>query len=114
MKIYHNPRCQKSREALLMLEQEGITHEVRLYMKDQESMSVVEFEGVLEALDLDALDLVRVNEALWKEEYKDLELDEDEIILAMIENPRLMQRPIVINGQKGVIARPADEIKTLL
>ncbi len=114
MKIYHNPRCQKSREALLMLEQEGITHEVRLYMKDQESMNVVEFEGVLEALDLDALDLVRVNEALWKEEYKDLELDEDEIILAMIENPRLMQRPIVINGQKGVIARPADEIKTLL
>ncbi|HBB81288.1 MAG TPA: arsenate reductase, partial [Cryomorphaceae bacterium] len=50
-----------------MLEQEGITHEVRLYMKDQESMNVVEFEGVLEALDLDALDLVRVNEALWKE-----------------------------------------------
>ncbi|HBB81289.1 MAG TPA: arsenate reductase, partial [Cryomorphaceae bacterium] len=46
--------------------------------------------------------------------YKDLELDEDEIILAMIENPRLMQRPIVINGQKGIIARPADEIKTLL
>ncbi len=114
MKIYHNPRCQKSREALLMLEQIGTAHEVRLYMKDQESMSAVEFEGVLEALDLDALDLVRVNEALWKEEYRDLELDEDEIILVMIENPRLMQRPIVINGDKGVIARPADEIKKLL
>ena len=114
MKIYHNPRCQKSREALLMLEQEGIAHEVRLYMKDEESMNVVELEDVLEALDLDALDLVRVNEALWKEEYKDLELDEDEIILAMIENPRLMQRPIVINGDKGVIARPAEEIKRLL
>tara|TARA_B110000858_G_scaffold36281_1_gene40695 strand:+ start:10302 stop:10595 length:294 start_codon:yes stop_codon:yes gene_type:complete len=97
-----------------MLEQEGIAHEVRLYMKDEESMNVVELEGVLEALDLDASDLVRVNEALWKEAYKDLELDEDEIILAMVENPRLMQRPIVINGDKGVIARPAEEIKRLL
>ena len=114
IKIYHNPRCQKSREALVMLEEKGVAHEVRLYMKDQESMSVIEFEGVLEALDLDAIDLVRTNEALWKEEYKDLELDEDEIILAMIENPRLMQRPIVISGDKGVVARPADKINTLL
>lgn len=114
IKIYHNPRCQKSREALQLLESKGVAHEVRLYMKDEESMSFAEFEEVLEALDMDAIDLVRIKESLWKEEYKDLELDEDEIILAMIENPRLMERPIIVNGDKAVVARPAEKMEEVL
>ena len=112
--IYHNPRCQKSREALKMLEEKGVAHKVRLYMKDEESMSMDEFEQVLEALDMDAEDLVRVKETLWKEEFKDLELDEDEIILAMIENPKLMERPIIMNGGKAIIARPAEKMEEVL
>ena len=79
--IYHNPRCRKSREALALLEERGIEHLVRLYLNDEESMSAAEFERVLDALDMDAIDLVRKNEAVWKEEYKTLELDEDEICL---------------------------------
>lgn len=114
IKIYHNPRCQKSREALQLLESKGVAHEVRLYMKDEESMSFAEFEEVLEALDMDALDLVRTKETLWKEEYKNLELDEEEIILAMIENPRLMERPIIVNGDKAVVARPAEKMERVL
>lgn len=112
--IYHNPRCQKSREALALLEEKGFSFEVRQYMKDEESMSVAEFEDVLDALDMDAIDLVRKNESVWKEEYRDLELGEDEIILAMIENPRLMERPIIVNGDKAVVARPAEKLLEVL
>jgi len=77
-------------------------------------MSAAEFENVLDALEMDAIELVRTKEALWKEEFKDLELDEDEIILAMIEHPRLMERPIVMNGNKAVVARPAEKVEEVL
>src|SRR6056300_994023 len=105
--IYHNPRCQKSREALALLEAKGAQYNVRLYMNDEESMTAAELEEVLDALDMDAFELVRTKEALWKEEYKHFELDEEEIILAMIEHPRLMERPIIVKGSKAVVARPA-------
>ena len=114
IKVYHNPRCRKSREALAYLEEKGVAFEVRQYMKDEESMTPSELEEVLDALNMDALDLVRKNEALWKEEYRDLELGEDEVILAMIENPRLMERPIIMNGDKAVVARPADKAEEVL
>ena len=77
-------------------------------------MSAAEFEDVLDALDMDAIDLVRKNESVWKEEFRDLELGEDEIILAMIENPRLMERPIIVNGDKAVVARPAEKVEEVL
>ena len=77
-------------------------------------MSAAEFEDVLDALNMDAIDLVRKNESVWKEEYKTLELDEDEIILAMIENPKLMERPIVVNGDKAVVACPAEKLLEVL
>lgn len=114
IKVYHNPRCRKSREALTYLEEKGVSFEVRYYMKDEESMTASELEEVLDALNMDALDLVRKNEALWKEEYRDLELGEDEVILAMIENPRLMERPIILNGDKAVVARPAEKAEEVL
>ena len=112
--IYHNTRCKKSREALALLEQKGVEHSIRLYLNDEESMSAAEFEDVLDALDMDAIDLVRKNESVWKEEYKTLELDEDEIILAMIENPKLMERPIIVNGDRAVVARPAEKLLEVL
>ena len=112
--IYHNPRCRKSREALALLEERGIEHLVRLYLNDEESMSAAEFQDVLYALDMDAIDLVRKNESVWKEEYKTLELDEDEVILAMIEHPKLMERPIVMNRDRAVVARPAEKLLDVL
>ena len=77
-------------------------------------MSAAEFQDVLDALDMDAIDLVRKNESVWKEEYKTLELDEDEVILAMIEHPKLMERPIVMNGDRAVVARPAEKLLDVL
>ena len=96
------------------MEEKGASFEVRQYMKDEESMTAIELEEVLDALNMDAIDLVRKNEVLWKEEYRDLELGEDEIILAMIENPRLMERPIIMNGDKAVVARPAEQAEEVL
>lgn len=96
------------------MEEKGASFEVRQYMKDEESMTAIELEEVLDALNMDAIDLVRKNEVLWKEEYRDLELGEDEIILAMIENPRLMERPIIMNGDKAVVARPAEKAEEVL
>jgi len=112
--IYHNPRCRKSREAMALLEERGVEHSIRLYLNDEQSMSAAEFEDVLDALNMDAIDLVRKNESVWKEEYKTLELDEDEIILAMIEHPKLMERPIVVNGDRAVVARPAEKLLEVL
>ena len=96
------------------MEEKGASFEVRQYMKDEESMTAIELEEVLDALNMDAIDLVRKNEVLWKEDYRDLELGEDEIILAMIENPRLMERPIIMNGDKAVVARPAEKAEEVL
>ena len=112
VKIYHNNRCGKSREALKMLEEKGIQHEVVDYMKTP--ISEEELEGVLEKLDMDAIDLVRNKEAEWKEHFKGKELDEAEVILAMIEYTKLMERPIVVQGENAVVARPAEKMDQIL
>ncbi len=112
IKVYHNPRCGKSREALKYLDEKGLEYEVVEYMK--EPLTAGQLEGVLEQLDMNADELIRTNEAIWKEEFKGKELDDEELILAMIEHPKLMQRPIVVKGNKAVVARPAEEIENLL
>ena len=77
-------------------------------------ISEEELEGVLEKLDMDAIDLVRNKEAEWKEHFKGKELDEAEVILAMIEYPKLMERPIVVQGENAVVARPAEKMDQIL
>jgi arsenate reductase (glutaredoxin) len=112
MKIYHNPRCQKSREALAMLEANGANTEIVLYMNDLLSPS--EIQELLEKLNMRPIDLVRTKESDWKTEYEGKELTDEEIILAMAENPKLIERPIVVKGKKAVIGRPADNVLELL
>ena len=110
--VYHNPRCGKSREALQFLTDKNIDHEIIKYM--DEPLSPTELENLLDKLDMTADELLRTKEKLWKEEFADKDLDDNELILLMIENPRLMERPIVVNGDKAVVARPADLIDTIL
>lgn len=112
IKVYHNPRCGKSREALAYLDEKGQAYEVVEYMKTP--ITPDELTEVIDALDIDAEDLIRKNEAEWKDNFQDLELTEEEYILAMIEYPKLMQRPIVLKGEKAVIGRPKEEIDKLL
>lgn len=110
--IYHNTRCSKSRCALGILEEKGLDFEVREYLKD--TPTAEELKEVLKKLDLPAEELIRKGEAEYKAHFKGKTLTEDEWIAAMVEYPKLIQRPIVIKGDKAVIARPAENMEKLL
>lgn len=112
IKIYHNPRCTKSREGLAILTESGKEFEVIKYLQDIPSKK--ELKEIIDILEIRPIELVRANEAIWKENYKDKELTDDQLLLAMVENPRLIERPIVIHDKKGVIGRPPEKIKDLL
>ncbi len=111
IKIYHNPRCRKSREALHYLEDSGRDFEVVLYLK--ESISISELSDLLAKLDMSPIDLVRKEESLWKTQYRDKNLSDVALIDLMIQEPRLMQRPIIVSGNKAIVARPPETIKQL-
>lgn len=110
--IYHNGRCTKSRGALEILQQEGITPTIRYYLV--EPLSVAELKALLKKLGIKAEELVRKNEALYKEQYKGKELSNDEWINVLAENPVLIERPIVEHGKKAVVARPPEKVFEVL
>ena len=112
IEIYHNPRCTKSRETLQLLESKGIEPKVIEYLKDVPTEK--ELKGILKKLGIKATDLLRKNETIFKELYKGKELSEDEWIKAMIRHPKLMERPIVINGQKAALGRPPEKVLDIL
>lgn len=112
IEIYHNPRCTKSRETLQLLESKGIEPKVIEYLKDVPTEQ--ELKGILKKLGIKATDLLRKNEAIFKELYKGKELSEDEWIKAMIQYPKLIERPIVINGQKAALGRPPEKVLDIL
>ena len=112
IQILHNPRCRKSREGLALLEAEGQDFMVIKYLEDK--LTVKNLTTIVSKLDISPIDLVRKNEAIWKSEFKGKDLNEAQIIEAMVANPKLIERPIVINKNKAVIGRPLDAIKTIL
>lgn len=112
MKIYHNPRCRKSREGLAILQEAHMEPEIIDYIKNP--ISFDELTDILRKLDIPAIDLVRKNEAVWKEKFKNKELSEKEIIEAMVSFPKLIERPIVVVQDAAVIGRPPEKIKELI
>lgn len=112
IKIYHNPRCSKSREGLSILEESGKEFEIIDYMKTH--ISENELSNLVKKLNINPIDLVRKNEEIWKQDFKDKNLNDQQIIQAMAKNPKLIERPIVIKGSKAVIGRPPVLIKDLL
>lgn len=112
IKIYHNPRCSKSRQGLEMLNNSGLQFEIVEYLK--ETLTFEELKDIIDKLQISPIDLVRKNEAIWKKSYKGKQLSDQEIITAMIENPKLIERPIVINNEKAAIGRPLENIQQIL
>ena len=110
--IYHNPRCSKSRQGLQLLEESGKEFEVVKYLENTPTEK--ELADIIYLLGIKPIELVRKNEAIWKENYKGKELSDQEIIKAMIQNPKLIERPIVINGNKAVIGRPLENISAII
>ncbi|AQS93453.1 arsenate reductase (glutaredoxin) [Polaribacter sp. BM10] len=112
IKIYHNPRCSKSIQGLAILEESKKEFEIVKYL--EEIPSEKELKAIIEKLGISPIQLVRKTEKIWKENFKGKELSDDEIVTAMIENPKLIERPIVINNNKAVIGRPPENIATIL
>ncbi|MFT7442259.1 MAG: arsenate reductase [Maribacter sp.] len=112
IKIYHNPRCTKSRQGLEILENLGKKFEVIKYLDAIPSEK--ELTEIIKLLNIAPIDLVRKNEKIWKENYKGKVLSDKDVIAAMIQNPKLIERPIVINKNSAVIGRPSENILTIL
>ena len=110
--LYHNPRCSKSREALQILQQANEPVEVVLYLKD--TLSEGALKKIIQQLGVSAIELIRKNEPVWKQNYKGKSLSEDELITAMVNNPKLIERPIAIKNDKAVIGRPPSEVLKVL
>ena len=112
IKILHNNRCSKSRCGLELLEKSGKPFEIIKYLED--TLSAKELKEIIILLGIKPIDLVRKNESIWKTAFKDKNLSDDQIIDAMVKNPKLIERPIVINGNKAVIGRPTEKISEII
>jgi len=112
MKIYHNPRCRKSRETLALIEDNGGNAEIVLYLENPPSSD--ELREIIDMLEIEPIQLVRKQEQEWKENYKGMDLSDQEVIGAMVRFPKLIERPIVIKGKKAVLGRPPENVLELL
>jgi len=112
IKIYHNPRCKKSREGLAILEKSNKKFEIVKYLDDIPSAETL--SEMIKLLKITPIQLIRKTESIWKEHFKGKEMSDAKIIEAMISNPKLIERPIVINNNKAVIGRPPENIISIL
>lgn len=111
--IYHNPRCSKSRQTLQLLQERGIEPEQVLYLDTPPS--VAELRALLGKLGMTPRDLLRKGEDIYKElSLADTGLSDNALLKAMTENPKLIERPIVVKGAKAVLGRPPENVLDLL
>lgn len=112
MQIYHNPRCSKSRNGLQYLEQNGYEFKVKKYLS--EGISVDELREVISKTGKKPFDFVRTHESEYKAKYKGKELSDEEWLIVLSKNPKLLHRPIVVKGDKAVLANPPENIQSVL
>jgi arsenate reductase len=111
MTIYHNPRCGKSRACLTYLETANKSFKIVKYLENP--ISKEELTEIITKLNIPAIELVRTKEKIWIEQYKGKQLTEADIIIAILENPILMERPVVVYNNKAIIARPLSLIESI-
>ena len=109
--IYHNPRCTKSRNACQLIDTKGFPFEVREYLKDP--LTAAEIKALLKKLNLTAHNIIRTNEEIYKLNFKGKELTNDQWIHVLVQYPILIERPIVVKGDRAVIARPIENLEVL-
>ena len=110
--IWHNPRCSKSRETLKLLRDRGLEPEIRLYLQD--APDEAELRAALKALGIGAAGLLRAKEKRARELGLGKETDEAALIAAMADNPMLIERPVVFNGNRAAIGRPPESVLEIL
>lgn len=112
IQVYHNNRCGKSREAIKIVEASGKEFEIIKYLENPPTFS--DLELLLKKLDYQPLDLVRQKESIWTERFKGKKLSNEEIIKALVENPILIERPIIILKDKAIVARPTEKLNDFI
>jgi len=113
VKIYHNPRCSKSRQTLQLLQEQGINPEVIEYLKTPPTIE--ELKDILQKLAMHPRDLMRKKEAEYKATGMDnTDLDSDALIQGIISSPKLMERPVVLANDKAAIGRPPEDVLNIL
>lgn len=112
MKIFHNPRCSKSRETLSLIKEQGIEPEIIEYLK--EVPTAKELKDILMKLNLEAKDILRKGEEVYKQRFRGKNFTNEEWIQVMIEHPKLIERPIVVKGHKAILGRPPENVLDLL
>lgn len=112
IQIYHNSRCGKSRDCLAFIKETGKEFEIIKYLENIPTAE--ELTNIIQKLGIKPIDLVRKKEKIWIENFKNLQMTDIEIINTMILNPILIERPIVVNGNKAVIARPLDNVIAII
>ena len=112
--LYHNPRCSKSRQTLALLEEKGITPDVIKYLETP--LSVDQLKTVYAQLGLSSVrDMMRTKESIYKElSLGDESLTDEQLFEAMVENPKLIERPIVIKGDAARLGRPPEQVLEIL
>ncbi|KPQ01180.1 arsenate reductase (glutaredoxin) [Marinobacter sp. HL-58] len=112
-RIFHNPRCSKSRQTLELLREQGVEPEIIRYLETPPTAQIL--EHILDALGADPRDLMRTKEKEYREQgLDDPELGRNALIRAMVETPKLIERPIVIRGNKVAIGRPPENVLNIL
>ena len=106
MKIYHNPRCTKSREGLKILQDAGCEFEIVEYLKD--GLTVQELSLLIKQLGFKAEELVRKTEAIYKEKFRGKIMSDEDWISAMVAYPKLIQRPILVHKNQAIVGRPPE------
>ena len=110
--IYHNPRCSKSRQTLALIQEKGIEPEIIEYLKSPPSEA--ELDQILSMLGIQPEVLLRKGEEEFKDYFMGKDLSRAEIIRLMVQHPKVIERPIVINGGKAIIGRPPESVLDIL
>jgi len=113
VRIYHNPRCSKSRQTLALIEEAGIAPEVVHYLETPPTAE--ELTVLMQKLGLSPRDLIRKGEDAYKEQgLADMQLTDEQLIEFMVKYPKLIERPIVVKGNNAILGRPPENVNTLL
>jgi arsenate reductase (glutaredoxin) len=110
--IYHNPRCGKSRSALTLLQEKGITPQIVEYLKNPPTRD--ELKALVRKLRIKPEQLVRKGEDVFKQKHAGKVLNDDQWLDALVRDPILIERPIIVRGERAVIGRPPEKVQELL
>ena len=112
IRIYHNPRCRKSRETLEIIRNQGYEPEIIEYLKDPPTVS--ELKNLLDKMNMKPAEIIRKGEDLFRSNFKGKKMSDEEWLNVLVKNPKLIERPIVVSGDRVILGRPPEKVREIL